>query len=139
MYHKTEVIGHLGNDAEINEAGNGNTVINFNVAATDTWKDKQSGKKKSKTTWYRCEYWTNNTAISPYLIKGTLVRVEGRSKANAYTNREGELVVQEGVNVFRVQLLSGSNSKPNNITKEDFKPKEDDLPFGNEPEDDLGF
>lgn len=72
---KTLIIGHLGKDAVVNQV-NGRTVINFNVAHTESYKDQQ-GAKIEKTLWANCSYWTDRTGIAPYLTKGKLIFVEG--------------------------------------------------------------
>lgn len=140
---QTQIIGRIGGDAEVREAQSGNTVINFNVAVSERWKDKQ-GNKQEKTTWYRCSWWLNNTVIAQYLTKGTLVFVSGTANAYAYQNKDGEIVVQEGINVRSLELLGGGSepsAKPANTSKSDLDPKQhNDLPFDNEEEeDDLPF
>ena len=47
---KLQVIGNLGKDALVNNV-NGKTVINFNVAHTERFKDAQ-GNQKDRTTWW---------------------------------------------------------------------------------------
>lgn len=134
---KTEVIIRLGADATINEASSGNTVINFDGAATERWKDKQ-GNKQEKTTWYRCSWWLNNTTIVQYLTKGTMVYVSGKPNANAYQNKQGEIIAQNGILVREVELLGGGNqdqgqtqqqSAPKTTSKDLDPSQHDDLPF----------
>jgi len=72
---KLQVIGHLGKDCTTNVV-NGKNVINFSVAHSERYKDA-SGNQKEKTTWVECAYWTDRTAIAPYLKKGQLVFAEG--------------------------------------------------------------
>lgn len=48
--NKQILTGTLGKDAEVKEFNNGNTVINFPVAHTETWKDKQATKSPTTTT-----------------------------------------------------------------------------------------
>ena len=66
---KLLVIGNLGKDAVVNNV-NGKSVINFSVAHTEKYKDAQ-GNQKDRTVWVECAYWTDRTAIAPYLKKGT--------------------------------------------------------------------
>ena len=85
---KLQVIGNLGKDAVVNSV-NGKNVINFNMAHTERYKDAQ-GNQKDRTIWVECAYWTDRTAIAPYLKKGTQVFVEGnpdvtKNTDNAYT------------------------------------------------------
>lgn len=128
---KTEVIIRLGADATINESNNGNTVINFDGAATERWKDKE-GNKQEKTTWYRCSWWLNNTTIAQYLTKGTQVYVSGKPNANAYQNNNGDIIAQNGILVREVELLGGGNNQQQQSTTAPSQPKQEenyDLPF----------
>jgi len=53
------IIGHLGQNAEVKHVENaGNKkVINFSVAHTEKWKDKEN-VSQSRTIWVECAYWT---------------------------------------------------------------------------------
>jgi single-strand DNA-binding protein len=102
---KMQVIGNLGRDAEINTVGS-NTVINFNVAHTEKWKDAQ-GNQKDKTTWVQCAYWTEKTGIAPYLKKGTSVYVEGQPEAKEWESN-GKHGVNLNLRVGMVQLLGSA-------------------------------
>ncbi len=104
---KTIAIGHLGNDATVNQVS-GNTVINFNVAHSESYKDAQ-GNKMNKTTWVSCSYWTDRTAVAPYLTKGTLVCVEGVPSVDTYQNKDNKILAQFRLRVSSVQLLGSSN------------------------------
>ena len=102
---KLQVIGHLGRDCTVNEV-NGKNVINFNVAHSERFKDAQ-GNQVEKTIWVSCSYWTDRTAIAPYLKKGQLVYAEGTPEAEAYTNKEGQQAATLRLRVFSIQLLGG--------------------------------
>ncbi len=65
---KLQVIGNLGKDCLTNSV-NGKSVINFNVAHTEKFKDSQ-GQVKEKTTWVECAYWTDRTPVAQYLRRG---------------------------------------------------------------------
>lgn len=107
MLIRTEIIGHIGQDAEVKDVGN-NQVINFKVAVTETWKNQQ-GEKQSKTTWFEVSKWGNNVAIASYLKKGTLVYVEGKPESRAYINNEGQDVAVNGIKARDIQLLGSKN------------------------------
>jgi len=83
---KLQVIGNLGKDAVLNNV-NGKNVINFTVAHTERYKDAQ-GVQKDRTTWVDCAYWTDRTAVAPYLKKGTMVYVEGTPDVRTYTTAD---------------------------------------------------
>lgn len=109
---KLQVIGNLGKDAMVNNV-NGKTVINFNVAHTERYKDAQ-GNQKDRTTWVDCSYWTDRTAVAPYLKKGTQVYVEGTPDVRSYTTTDGRNGASLTLRISSVQLLgakpSGSNA-----------------------------
>jgi len=103
---KLQVIGYLGRDCTVSEV-NGKNVINFTVAHSEKFKDGQ-GNLVDKTVWVSCAYWTDRTAIAPYLTKGQLVFVEGAPEAEAYTNKDGQQAAALRLRVFTIQLLGKS-------------------------------
>ncbi len=106
---KLTAIGHLGKDALVNNV-NGKNVINFAVAHTEKYKDAQ-GNQKDKTIWVDCAYWTDRTAIAPYLKKGTQVYVEGQPDVRTYTTKEGVNGATLALRVLSVQLLGSKTSE----------------------------
>ena len=103
---KLQIIGNLGKDCIVKEI-NGKHVINFSVAHTERFKDAQ-GTQKERTTWVECAYWTDRTAIAPYLMKGTMVFAEGSPEVDLYTNKEGQPATTLRMRVQTVQLLGGN-------------------------------
>ena len=138
---KMQIIGHLGKDCVVNTV-NGKTVINFTVAHTEKYKDSQ-GVMQEKTIWVDCGYWTDRTAIAPYLTKGTQVYVEGRPESRAFQRNDGTPGSSINISVREVQLLgSGKNqnaglggmqsqpaSNTNVATGSEVSEPVDDLPF----------
>jgi single-strand DNA-binding protein len=102
---KMQVIGNLGKDCVVNTV-NGKNVINFTVAHTEKYKDSQ-GNSQEKTTWVDCAYWTDRTAISPYLTKGKQVFVEGTPEVRSFTRQDGTGGASLSLRVREVQLLGG--------------------------------
>jgi single-strand DNA-binding protein len=100
---KLQVIGNLGKDAMVNNV-NGKNVINFTVAHTERFKDAQ-GNQKDKTVWVDCAYWTDRTAVAPYLKKGTQVFVDGQPDIRTYTTGDGRQGATLTLRVASVQLL----------------------------------
>ena len=100
---KMQVIGNLGKDCVVNTV-NGKNVINFTVAHTEKYKDSQ-GNNQEKTTWVDCAYWTDRTAIAPYLQKGQQVFVEGAPEVRSYTRNDGTAGASLSLRVREVQLL----------------------------------
>ena len=100
---KLQVIGNLGKDSLTNSV-NGKSVINFNVAHTEKFKDSQ-GQVKEKTTWVECAYWTDRTTVAQYLRRGTQVFVEGTPEVRHYTKNDGTQGASLSLRVSMVQLL----------------------------------
>ncbi|HEU4634013.1 MAG TPA: single-stranded DNA-binding protein [Flavisolibacter sp.] len=100
---KMQVIGNLGKDCVVNTV-NGKNVINFTVAHTEKFRDSQ-GNNQERTTWVDCAYWTDRTAIAPYLQKGTQVFVEGTPEVRSYTRNDGTAGASLSLRVREVQLL----------------------------------
>ena len=134
---KLQIIGNLGKDCVVNTV-NGKNVINFTVAHTEKYTDSQ-GAKQEKTTWVDCAYWTDRTAISPYLTKGKQVFVEGNPEVRTFTRQDGTSGASLSLRVREVQLLGGrgetgstgsSSSSASSVpTAADITEPVDDLPF----------
>lgn len=108
---KLQVIGNLGKDCIVKEV-NGKNVINFSVAHTERFKDAQ-GNQKERTTWVECAYWTDRTAIAPYLLKGQMVFAEGSPEADGYLNKDNQPAATLRMRVQTIQLLGNRNSGDN--------------------------
>ena len=104
---KLQVIGHLGKDCLTNVVS-GKNVINFSVAHSEKYKDS-TGNQKERTTWVECAYWTERTAIAPYLKKGQLVYVEGTPEVRTYSKNDGTAGASLTLRVLNVQLLGSAN------------------------------
>lgn len=102
---KMQVIGNLGKDCVVNTV-NGKNVINFTVAHTEKYRDSQ-GNNQEKTTWVDCAYWTDRTALSPYLTKGKQVFAEGTPEVRSFTRQDGTAGASLSLRVREVQLLGG--------------------------------
>jgi single-strand DNA-binding protein len=102
---KLQIVGHLGKDCIVKEV-NGKNVINFSVAHSEKFKDS-TGTPRERTTWVECAYWTDRTAIAPYLLKGQLVYAEGSPEADGYLNKENQPSATLRMRVRDIQLLGG--------------------------------
>src|SRR6187551_3073820 len=126
---KMQVIGNLGKDCVVNTV-NGKNVINFTVAHTEKYKDSQ-GANQEKTTWVDCAYWTDRTAIAPYLQKGQQVYVEGTPEVRSFTRNDGTAGASLSMRIREVQLLGrkGDNAGGgNNFGNESAASARQDVP-----------
>jgi single-strand DNA-binding protein len=130
---KTTIIGNITKDAEIRAFEGGRSVINFDVAVNERYKDR-NGQKQERTTYVRCAMWRENTSIAQYLTKGTKIYVEGSPDADAYINKEGKAVGNLKINVREIEFLGSAKKAepgtPSSQPEENFTPAAgDDLPF----------
>ncbi len=103
---KLQIVGNLGKDCIVKEV-NGKNVINFSVVHSERYKDSQ-GIQKERATWVECAYWSDRTAIAPYLTKGTTIYAEGYPEADAYMNKDGQAAATLRMRVMNIQLLGGA-------------------------------
>lgn len=123
---KLQVIGHLGKDCTTNVV-NGKNVINFSVAHSEKYKDA-TGNPIEKTTWVDCAYWTERTAVAPYLKKGQLVYAEGTPEVRSYTKNDGTAGTSLTLRVLNVQLLGSAKGEQGSV-ETTAGGESDDLPF----------
>jgi single-strand DNA-binding protein len=144
------IIGRLGDDAQIKDL-NSNQVIEFSVAVSESYTDKQ-GTKQTKTTWFNCAKWGNQTAVAQYLKKGGQVFVSGKPNNRAYAKDDGTIVVVNGITVMEIELLGNKDdstaktqnkavSQPTNSFVDTPKSNTQEVPNinNNEEHDDLPF
>lgn len=147
MLQRLELIGSLGADSEVKDFNN-NQVINFSIACTEKFTDKNTNEKREVTTWYDCSKWGNNASIAQYLKKGALVRLVGKPTARSYQKNDGTTATVIGINIHELNILKFAGDGQNNSAQapaarpqanqtnsfadspSDFKEEDhDDLPF----------
>jgi single-strand DNA-binding protein len=86
MLNKATIIGNLGADPEIRSMRSGERVANLRVATEERWKDRQTGDKKSRTTWHRVTVFGKGNVefLEKYVGKGDTVFVEGIIRIGEY-------------------------------------------------------
>ena len=99
--NKCIVMGVLGNAPDLKTAGNGNAIVSFSLATSESWKDKQ-GQKQENTQWHRCvAYGKLGEIIAQYAGKGDKLYIEGKLNTREWQDKDGnkrqttEIVVEE--------------------------------------------
>ena len=145
-----QIIGRIGKDAEVKDFNN-NQVINFSVAVSEKYTNKQTGEITNNTTWFECAKWGNNTSVAQYIKKGGQIFVKGKINNRAWLDQNGTPQVTNGINVFEIELLGSKDDSapqpqgqrsPSNaptfepVNEQQFQPQsdgdentDDDLPF----------
>ena len=139
--NKVIIVGNLGGDPEVRYTPSGSAVANFNVATSESWKDKNTGEKKERTEWHRIVVWGKlGELCGEYLSKGRQVYVEGRLQTRSYDDKDGVKRYMTEIIATDVQFLGskesgGGRSGGGAPPREPFggqggpPPADDDIPF----------
>ena len=83
--NKVILIGNLGADPEVRHLQNDVTVANFNLATSETYKDRTTGEKREQTEWHRVVVWRGLAeVVEKYVRKGSKVYVEGKLRTRKW-------------------------------------------------------
>lgn len=107
---KAELIGNLGNDAEIKEFG-GKKYVALSVATTEYTKDEQ-GNRADITTWVSVLWYGDGGGLFAYLKKGAKVFVRGNLRTKIYADKQGVQQVAINVSASEVQLCGSKQDAP---------------------------
>lgn len=101
-------IGRLGKDSETKQVGD-KLVSNFVLAVDTGFGDKK------KTLWINCSIW-NKEKLAKFLVKGTMVYVQGEPSVRAYVNKNNnEPTASLDMTVLDLKLLSGGEKKEEQV------------------------
>jgi single-strand DNA-binding protein len=88
--NKVILVGNLGKDPEVRYLEGGTAVANFPIATSETYKDRNSGEKKTNTEWHNIVLWRGLAEIAEkYLKKGAQVYIEGKLKTRQWQDKDG--------------------------------------------------
>ena len=100
------LIGHLGNDAQLVQTKNGNTLANISLATNDYYRN-QNGDKITSTEWHRCIAWGKLAELMGSMCKkGKEVAIRGRLTYNNYEDKNGIRLRMSQIIVDEFVLLS---------------------------------
>jgi single-strand DNA-binding protein len=114
MYHQTTVIGYLGGDPEVRYLPSGSAVVEFSVATTEKWKDKNSGEGREHTEWYNCRCFGKLAeVIGEYRRKGDLVFVQGQMRTESW-EKDGQTHYRTRLNVQTLRTMRAKDGNNQN-------------------------
>ena len=104
--NKVVLIGNLGADPEVSFLPSGDAVMNFRIATSMRWNDKNTGEKKEETEWHRITLFGKlANSVGEYLKKGRQVYVEGRLRTRKWQDKDGQDRYTTEIVANAVQLL----------------------------------
>ena len=87
--NKVILVGNLGKDPELRYTPSGAAVVNFSLATSETYKDRD-GNRQTKTEWHNIVAWRQLAEIcGKYLHKGKQVYIEGSLQTRKWQDRDG--------------------------------------------------
>lgn len=113
--NKVILLGNIGSDPQVRTTASGQKIVNFSLATSERWKDRQTGEQKEQTEWHRVVIFNPNLAevAERMLQKGTKLYVEGQLKTRKWQNQQGQDVYTTEIvlNQFSGQLIILSGAK----------------------------
>ena len=105
--NKAILIGNLGRDPELRYTQSGQAVVNFSIATSENWNDK-NGERQERTEWHRIVAWGKTGELcAQYLKKGRTVYIEGRLQTREWEDREGQKRTTTEINAQTVTFIGG--------------------------------
>ncbi|WP_316348496.1 single-stranded DNA-binding protein [Desulfuromonas acetoxidans] len=87
--NKVILVGNLGADPELRYTPAGAAVVNFSLATSETYKDRD-GNRQTKTEWHNIVAWRQLAEIcGKYLHRGKQVYIEGSLQTRKWQDRDG--------------------------------------------------
>jgi len=110
-YNQIIIMGHIGKDPELKTSKSGSSFINFSVATTHKYKNKQSGELISETEWHSVSaFGTTADYVAKYGSKGVICFVEGRVKTNRWKDQQGVEQTRPGIMANNISLIKPQQS-----------------------------
>ncbi|MEK7147239.1 MAG: single-stranded DNA-binding protein [Patescibacteria group bacterium] len=88
--NKVFIVGRVTADVQLRTTPTGAQVSSFSIATNRVWTDK-AGSKQEEVEFHNVVVWGRQAEIaSQFLVKGSLVLVEGRLRTRAWQDKQGQ-------------------------------------------------
>lgn len=105
LKNKVQLVGNLGNAADVRNTANGKKVANFSLATSEVYK-KENGEKTTETQWHRVVAWGKLAEIiENYTTKGSELMIEGKLVYRNYTDKDGVIKYVTEIEAREVMLM----------------------------------
>lgn len=89
LRNKVQLIGFLGNDAELKTINTGTALAKFSIGTSETYKDAK-GERITETQWHNVVVWGKLAElIAEYTKKGSEIAIEGKLVNRSYDDKDG--------------------------------------------------
>jgi single-strand DNA-binding protein len=117
--NKVLLIGNLTRDPETRTTPGGQSVSSFGLATNRSWRDQQSGERKTAVEYHNIVAWGKLADIcTQYLHKGSRIYTEGRLQTRSWDDPSGnkkyrtEIVIENMIMLDRKEDGGRSNENP---------------------------
>ncbi|ACS51265.1 single-strand binding protein [Bartonella grahamii as4aup] len=122
------LIGRLGADPESKTMNSGTEVVNFSIATSESYTDKNTHQKVEKTEWHSVVIFNPHLAkiALQYLNKGSKVYVEGKLQTRKWQDKNGhdryttEIVLPQFKGELYLLDAKKEQSAPSSITSQNY-------------------
>ena len=140
--NKVILLGRLGRDPEVRNFQNGGKVVNFSVATSERYKDRD-GNQQERTEWHQVAIFNEKLGeiAERYLRKGAQVYLEGQIETRKWQDQSGQdrVMTEVVLRQYRgeLQLIGGkgdgggdapANDAPRRGVADD-RTIDDEIPF----------
>ena len=109
-FSKVILMGNLTRDVEMRTTASGQSVANFTLAVSRSWKG-QDGQQQEQTSFINCVAWgRTGETIAQYVKKGNPLLVSGRLDQRSYEDKDGNKRSATEVNVEDFNFVGGGRS-----------------------------
>lgn len=106
-FNKVILMGNLTRDIEMRTTPSGQTVANFSLAVSRSWKG-QDGQTQEQTSFINCVAWGKvGEILAQYTSKGSPLLVSGRLDQRSYEDKDGNKRQAVEVNVEDFNFIGG--------------------------------
>lgn len=112
--NKVLAAGHAGRDGELKFFADGNPILQFSLAVSDGYRDRQTQEWKESTEWMNVVVRGEQAErIAERVVKGAALFVEGKLKTRTFDDKDGKRQYRTEIVADRVQFLGAKDSGDN--------------------------
>ncbi|OGK09846.1 MAG: hypothetical protein A2Y63_00305 [Candidatus Riflebacteria bacterium RBG_13_59_9] len=104
--NKVMLIGNVGQDPDVRYSTSGKPVARFSLATNERWTSRGSNEPQEHTEWHNIvSFGSLAERVKEYVTKGRQVFVEGRLRANSWTDVNGIKHTRTEIHARDIQFL----------------------------------